>query len=545
MSLFGAMTSGVSALTAQSSAMGAISDNISNVNTVGYKGTEVDFQTLVTAQASNTMYAAGGVQSSPSSSISLQGLLQSSTSQTDLAISGNGFFVVNASSEPTIGDQFLYTRAGSFTTDSEGYLRNTAGYYLQGWPTDEAGNVILPADSTAAMANQNIISTDFLETINLNRVGGTATATSEIAVGANLPADDEVGDMHGVDVQFFDTLGNTNAVAIDYTKSAANEWEIRVEPPAGSSVLTLYNDANQVYQSIGQLEFDAIPNATEVMTIDGAGNTITFVNGVPAAGEVRVDGRTLGQVLADVVTEINGIVGSAVASTKGSNTILIEAAAADIVVDPNTVTTMTQTAVFTVAGRTAPAGPAITFDSTGIPSSFGATQMEILDLDSGAADMDGSAASRVSLNFGTVGEANGLTQFGGEFVPSFIEQNGTQFGVFSGVTVSTDGVMSALFDNGERRAIYKLPVATFVNPDSLQSQTGNAWNATEDSGQAMLREGESGSAGQVIQSSLESSTVDIGTEFTKLIVVQRAYSAATRVISTADEMLDELIRVKR
>ena len=98
MSLFGALSSGVSGLTSQSSAMGAISDNITNVSTVGYKNTRVNFQSLVTKQTSATFYSAGGVQSKPRQDTGVQGLLQASTSQTDLALSGNGFFVVNEAS---------------------------------------------------------------------------------------------------------------------------------------------------------------------------------------------------------------------------------------------------------------------------------------------------------------------------------------------------------------------------------------------------------------------------------------------------------------
>lgn len=119
MSLFGALTSGVSGLSAQSSAMGTIADNITNVNTVGYKGTTVDFQTLVTRQGSQTRYSAGGVQASAQGNVNVQGLLQSSSSTTDLALSGNGFFLVNRSSEPTATDPYLFTRAGSFSTDAE------------------------------------------------------------------------------------------------------------------------------------------------------------------------------------------------------------------------------------------------------------------------------------------------------------------------------------------------------------------------------------------------------------------------------------------
>lgn len=206
MSLYGAMSSGVSGLSAQSSAMAAIADNISNVNTVGYKNAHVDFETLVTKQATQTQYSAGGVQSRPYVTADMQGVVQSSSTDTHIAISGDGFLVVNTVSNPTTSNQFMFTRAGAFTQDNEGYLRNTGGYYLQAWPTDALGNVITPEGSNSAFPNTNIISTDYLETVNLNRVTGTAEATSEISSSANLPAADAIGTTRNVDVQFFDSL---------------------------------------------------------------------------------------------------------------------------------------------------------------------------------------------------------------------------------------------------------------------------------------------------------------------------------------------------
>ena len=119
MSLYGAMFSGVSGLNANSQALGAIADNITNVNTVGYKATTLRFQTLVTAQASSTGYSPGGVQQRPFQAVDVQGLFQSSTNTTDLAISGDGMFVV--AEEQASGGQgaagFNFTRAGAFTTD--------------------------------------------------------------------------------------------------------------------------------------------------------------------------------------------------------------------------------------------------------------------------------------------------------------------------------------------------------------------------------------------------------------------------------------------
>jgi flagellar hook protein FlgE len=126
-----------------------------------------------------------------------------------------------------------------------------------------------------------------------------------------------------------------------------------------------------------------------------------------------------------------------------------------------------------------------------------------------------------------------------------MQQNGSPFGTLAGISISAEGVMEALFDNGESRPIYRIPVSTFVNPNGLGARTGNVWNETVAAGDATLRQAGSGPAGEVVQSSLEASTVDIAQEFTDMIIVQRAYSAATKIISTADEMLDELGRIKR
>ncbi|MBT7670209.1 MAG: flagellar hook-basal body complex protein [Bdellovibrionales bacterium] len=238
MSLYGALFSGVSGLTAQSSAMGAISDNITNVSTIGYKGTTVNFQTLVTKQTSSTFYSAGGVQSKPRQQTDVQGLLQASTSQTDVSMSGGGFFVVNAANVPGVQDPYLYTRAGSFIQDDQGYLKNSQGYYLQGWPTDASGAVV-PANATLSVTNQNIISSDYLESINLNRVGGTAAATTNVAIGANLPSSATSGTTFKTDVQFFNSLGNANNMTVNYVKTAeGNKWDVNVAPPPGTAVAT-------------------------------------------------------------------------------------------------------------------------------------------------------------------------------------------------------------------------------------------------------------------------------------------------------------------
>ncbi len=785
MTLFGSLSSGVSGLTAQSSAMGAISDNITNVSTIGYKTTIVNFQTLVTKQTSTTLYSAGGVQSKPRTDTGVQGLLQSSTSQTDIAISGSGYFVVNEANTPTINNEFLYSRAGSFFQDNEGFLRNTSGFYLQAWPVTALGSVT-PNNASLTIPNQNVISTDYLATVNLNRVGGTAAATTNIAIGANLPSNDSAGVTHKTDVQFFDTLGNANTMSYVYTKTDRdNQWDITANPPQGTEVLTLEDSSGNSFKSIGQLEFTARPadgatvviegityeidsnsSVTETATLkqvdtsastsiagdvtallnkiiasdsdfdtinnrvklnpgnsaallfteDGTGQTsqtgmvvnpagllttsgtfatrqetsftVRKTNGdyrdyeqftfssPPAHGDtLTINGNTytfstaeasdsaganttvsmtttigsasLGNltfstttinstgtpftnfqpgdiitlggvtnngtpftiasvnatgskieigtavtttsttdvavgdataiVLHDILTDLeNAIEGQDANFAAGANTVRTRTANRDAttvaVNSSNTLVLSNLSSAYTVQASSAALrakisepdsgtqyaalettaftidkSNAIIFNSDGIPTTFNVAEVEILGFENGAFDMDDdpSRTEQITLDLGTVNESNGMTQFGAEFTPVFITTDGSQFGTFAGVTVDAKGLVTALFDNGETRPVYKIPIATFVNVNALDNRTGNVWNATQASGDATLREADNGPAGQVVQSSLEQSTVDIGEEFTKMIVVQRAFSASAKIISTADEMLEELLRTKR
>ena len=709
MSLFGALSSGVSGLTAQSSAMGAIADNITNVSTVGYKNTRVDFQTLVTKQTSSTLFSAGGVQSKPRQDTGVQGLLQASSSQTDISISGQGYFVVNEANTPTLSNEFLYTRAGSFFQDKSGFLRNTAGFYLQAWPTDANGAVI-PANTSLTVSNQNIVSTDYLATVNLSQVGGTASATSTIGIGTNLPANDTAGATHKTDVQFFDSLGNAANISFVYTKSPTeNQWDLSVAPPSGSAVLTIEDGTSPtalVYDSTGQLEFDILdsngiarrPNDGATLIIEGI--TYAFnTTGTPPADTAtvkQVDVRTNTTVTQDVASlvavvitsdsdfdntnnrivvsaastttilfkddgtraitvdptglldstgtritaqnnsltvkkpatiyrdyaqftfpglpadadtmTINGIVytfSTAEGSTSDDDTTIRRDTLADMLADlessieandpnfatggtairtrqnndaseptpsgvPNTLvisslasgsfnvvfsggftnvpTEPDGTATFTAGGTFALVTThGIIFNSDGLPSTFNVKKLEILDFASGASDMNDASGSskKITLDLGTVGVADGFTQFGAAFTPVFINQNGSRFGTFAGVTINTRGLVTALFDNGETRPIYQIPIATFVNVNGMESKTGNVWSATEGSGDVTLRVADNGPAGQIIQGALEASTVDIGEEFTKMIVVQRAFSASAKIISTTDDMLEELLRIKR
>ena len=174
MSINSAMLAGVSGLVANSSALAAISDNIANVNTTAYKRNQVNFANLVTSQSVAGRYSAGGVQGITRQFVSQQGLIQSSASSTDLAIAGDGFFIgAEKGSGLTAADSRLFTRSGSFHVDSDGFLINDAGLYLQGWPAQANGTFNVSPSDLNAMAS-----------INVKNLGAAVQQTTEVALSA-------------------------------------------------------------------------------------------------------------------------------------------------------------------------------------------------------------------------------------------------------------------------------------------------------------------------------------------------------------------------
>lgn len=155
----------------------------------------------------------------------------------------------------------------------------------------------------------------------------------------------------------------------------------------------------------------------------------------------------------------------------------------------------------------------------------------------------GLSAQSINVNFGTVGGTSGLTQYDTPSVLNGIVANGSAFGSVTGVAIAKDGTVTAQFSNGLSQDVYKVPLATFTNPNGLGQVSGNAYYATKDSGAANVNLANTGGAGAIQSQSLEGSTVDLATEFTNLITTQRAYSASARIITTADQMLQQLDRL--
>jgi len=156
----------------------------------------------------------------------------------------------------------------------------------------------------------------------------------------------------------------------------------------------------------------------------------------------------------------------------------------------------------------------------------------------------GVAAQSITLNLaGTSGGAGGLTQLDSQSATQSITTNGTQFGNLTNVEIDANGIVTAVFSNGVTRSLAQVAIATFPDPDGLTAVNGDAFQVSDSSGTYTLDQPGTGSAGAIDPSTLESSTVDLSSQLTQLITSQSAYSASSKIITTADQMMTTLLNV--
>jgi flagellar hook protein FlgE len=423
MSLFSALGTSVSGLSAQSTAFGNISDNVANSQTVGYKGVDTSFIDYLSTSTSQ-QNEPGAVAARPDYTNTVQGNISQSSDPLALAIAGQGFFavsepngVVSGSTAPTFSPQTYYTRAGDFQLDKNGYLANSAGEYLQGWTVDPTTNA---ADQSS------------LSPIQISQTQFKPVPTANVALSANLPSSGGAAVSSQVDI--YDTLGKQHPVTLSWTPNGTNSWSLGISSP------------------------DASPAALGSATVQ---------------------------------FNPNGTIGSFSA----------------------------------ISGLTPPA--------PGDPATLGFQ-----------ADF-GSGPQAVNLNLGDFGQADGVTQFSAStYSLRNITQDGIPPGGFTGITMTATGNVVANYNNGQSQIVAQVPIITFANPDALQRQNGQAFTATSQSGTPIAQSQGTNGAGNLVTGSVESSNVDIGGEFSKLIVAQEAYGANAKLITSADTMLQVTINMK-
>ncbi|WP_349437278.1 flagellar hook protein FlgE [Pararhizobium sp. A13] len=254
MSLYGMMRTGGSGMNAQANRLGTVAENIANANTTGYKRASTEFSSLI-LPTSNGAYNSGGVETKIRYSISEQGPTTYTTSGTDMAINGGGFFIVSGSN-----DSNFLTRAGAFTPDGDGNLVNAAGYTLMGYEYEEG------VDPTVVVNGF-----DGLTKVNLSSDGLVATGSTTGSMGANLNSADEVGVTAAstTSLSVFDSQGNSRLLDFTYTKTADNTWTLEVVDRETSTSL---GTANLEFNADGSL---ATTSDTSITTTAMTGLTGT------------------------------------------------------------------------------------------------------------------------------------------------------------------------------------------------------------------------------------------------------------------------------
>ena len=434
MSLFGALNTAVSGLSAQSAAFGNISDNVANSQTTGYKAVDTSFIDYLTTSTA-TDNEPGSVSALPDYTNTVQGTISQSSDPLAMAISGQGFFAVseaagvNITGQPQFSTQTYYTQAGDFKLNDGAYLVNGADQYLQGWTVN-------PQTGTADQSQ--------LAPIQITQTQFNPVSTANVNLSANLPATPAANTPVSSQVDVYDALGNAHVLTLDWTQNTSNDWTVTITSPDATPATTI---------GTAEVQFgSASPNGTNAGTI-GAFGTLT--------GNVSSTSYAANQ----------------------------------------------------------PASLTLTTDF-------------------------GSGAQAINLNMGDFGEANGVTQFAGtDYTLRSISQDGVAPGAFTGISINTTGDVVANYNNGQTQTVAQVPIITFSAPDALQRQNGQAFTATTNSGSAITQSENTNGAGSLVIGSVESSNVDIATQFSDLIVAQQAYSANAKVVTTADQLLQTTINM--
>lgn len=461
MGIFGAMTTAVGGLQAQSFALENISGNIANSQTTGFKRVDTSFADMV-ASSSAKRQTAGGATALSRQTNNVQGDIQTAGVDTYMAIKGDGYFVVQKPSgfpdgNPTFVGVDLYTRRGDFELDRNGYLVNGSGYYLKALPIDATtGNTVGSVPEVLQFTN------DFLPSQTTTIIDYRANLASLPRTQAYTNAPDTPGS-ELLDPAAFG-VGNSPLAADTGVVLGAGVSTFLEQSIAGGAIT--------VYDSLGnEMNVQMRWVKTDSAATGGTDTWEMFYLENSNAGVGDVAWRNAGQVYE-----------------------------------------------FNASGVLTPNVPNVTLNNLTI---------------------NGVVIGDVILSHGS----SGVTQFAdanGVAKVNLLNQNGYAAGELQSISVSDRGRVVASYSNGRSIDIAEIPLASFLGDNALKRLDGGAFEATAESGPAIY-----GASGQIVGKSLEGSNTDIADEFTKLIVTQQAYAANTRIVTTADQMLQETINMVR
>lgn len=585
MASFSALYTGLSGLNANSRNLDVIGNNIANSNTTAFKSSRLNFATAFsrtlssgTAPADRTggtnPYQIGtGVLTSGTQRNLTNGTISATGIPSDLAIDGQGFFVVNR------GDRSFYTRAGDFRTDANQDLVTPSGETLQGYGVDAnfqvtpgaMGNIHIPLNSlTIAEATQNIkfrgnlnaagnlpttgASIDILGDAH-NGLKAASDANPPVATGNRLETTTRLVDIEdpilpGTGARLF-TAGQSLQVA-NAQRGGRTQPSMSLPITATTTVADMnafIADAMGINTTAGPTPNGTTPGValdplTGVLTVNGNAGSINDL--AIEAADLRVL-DSAGQLVRQPLTTFK----FATADGEGTRTAVIAYDSLGTALEVQVGMTLesrsntgTQWRYYiesdgNMGASSQVATGTLNFDTQG---NLIATTPVAIQIDRTGTGADTPLS--ISLNFASGADTvTALTDSTSQINASF--RDGAPIGTLSDFGVGTDGIVSGVFTNGITRTLGQVAIATFANAEGLVSESSNLFSEGANSGTAVVTTPGTQGAGQIVSGSLELSNVDIGDEFIKMILSSTGYSASSRVIRTADELLQQLMVLGR
>ena len=499
---------GVSGLRNNQVRLDIIGNNIANVNTVAFKAGRVTFkegfaQLLQGASRPpgdqggiNPVQIGLGMQIGSIDQIFNQGNLETTGLNTDVAIQGDSFFVVRK------GNQSFYTRAGNFQVDAEGQLVSPAnGFIVQGrmydngQPLDGIKDIKLPF-------GQKVSAKPTTET----KLAGNLNASAPVFQGDfndPLVRADPINEKAWTETQIgvFDSQGTKHDVKLQMWKTGPNTWDWKIDPIASAQTFEIETDGSSPPSDVElptpPSGYEILPENVKVYSTTGveyiSPDDYSFSAGPPAAVQFT-------------------------ASMPSNSMIKV-----GYFMSPTTATASENTGTFT-------------FDQAGILNTDVIASLNFA--------VPGANPVRMDLVLG--GGVNGLTQFASTASTAVLrDQNGYTAGTLQNFSIDRFGLITGFFTNGTTNPLARIVLADFNNPSGLLRIGDNMLQESANSGSGVLGFALEGSQSQLTSGALEMSNVDLSQEFTNMIVAQRAFQANGKVVSASDELLQELMQVKR
>jgi flagellar hook protein FlgE len=504
----------LSGLDADNTALNTIANNLSNMNTTGFKAqttnfSDLFFQEIGTTGSGDEIQGGTGVQVASNTTDFSTGSISSTGDSTDAAINGSGFFVLDNS-----GSQ-LYTRDGSFQLSSSGQLESSGGLSVMGY-----GAVNGVINTNGGLTDINIPTGQVMQ----------PAATGNFSITANLNSASAVGATTTSQVSIYDSLGQSYEANVAYTKTGPNTWSYGITVPDTISPVTnaATNTTTFNFGSVGTAGGATLATVDPATNLTITGNTASGTTATITAPTVTA-GQSIASYMAALQTQLTtaGITGVTIANPGGGNSLTITGATAtagSVVQDPVASAVSTGT---------------LTFDSSGNLVSP-ATNVGGITF-SGLSDQASPLKMTWDL-FGSSGAGN-ISQTVAASSTSATTQNGYASGQYQSFAVAADGTVSVSYSNGQSKNVGQVAIATVSNEQGLVAVGGSNYQTTTASGSAAVGIAGDSGRGSIQGSSLEASNVNISAEFSDLIIAQRAFEANSKAVTTFDSVTEQAINM--